>query len=306
MKKRIFNCLTNIKAFFIAVLFALNLLFFPIFILILGAIAYIMPSKVIKQKIFSLIYKIPSAWTVVNGFFMRCCVRKKWNVIGPDVSDLNHNYIVICNHQSWVDIGVLTSLFSRKLPMFRFFMKKELLWGLPFASWACYILGFPFLSRVKKSKLLKKSSLRNKDLSSTKRACMRLRKMNSTLVSFSEGTRFSIKKKSTQQSAYQYLLKPKAGGLAIVLKELGADLKGVVNATIVYAGAKPTAWNFLRGEISDIIVRYEIIPAESIIVGDYKNTNDKKAFQNWLNKLWFDKDHLIGELIEEQQKLVEV
>jgi len=49
-----------------------------------------------------------------------------------------------------VDILVLEKVFNRKVPMLKFFIKKELLWTLPVAGWAAWLLDFPFMERYHK------------------------------------------------------------------------------------------------------------------------------------------------------------
>ncbi len=44
------------------------------------------------------------------------------------------SYLVISNHQSWVDIPALIQTLNRRTPFFKFFLKKELIW-VPFLAW---------------------------------------------------------------------------------------------------------------------------------------------------------------------------
>ena len=51
-----------------------------------------------------------------------------WDVEGVETLDRSEWYLVLANHQSWVDIAVLQRIFHRKIPFLKFFIKKELLW----------------------------------------------------------------------------------------------------------------------------------------------------------------------------------
>lgn len=44
------------------------------------------------------------------------------------------SYLVVSNHQSWVDIPALIQVFNRRTPYFKFFLKKELIW-VPSSAW---------------------------------------------------------------------------------------------------------------------------------------------------------------------------
>ena len=49
-----------------------------------------------------------------------------------------------------------------------------------------------------------------------------------------EGTRFTDAKHKQQESSFQYLLKPRAGGVGFVLGAMGKQLRTLINITIVY------------------------------------------------------------------------
>ena len=50
------------------------------------------------------------------------------DLAGVENLDPNGWYMVVANHQSWVDILVLQKVFHRKIPFLKFFLKKELFW----------------------------------------------------------------------------------------------------------------------------------------------------------------------------------
>ncbi|MBP0657076.1 acyltransferase, partial [Mycobacterium tuberculosis] len=80
----------------------------------------------------------------------------------------------------------------------------------------------------------------DRDIIEAKRACQNLIDKPFTLLNFIEGTRFTQKKRDLQQSPYQHLLKPKAGGIALALGALVDDLDAVLDMTIVYPDGIPT------------------------------------------------------------------
>ena len=76
-------------------------------------------------------------------------------------------------------------------------------------------------------------------------------------MNFLEGTRFSSAIQTKQQSPYQYLLKPKAGGIALALSVLSDKFHSLLDITIVYPDGVPTFWQFLCGQVKRITVRIE-------------------------------------------------
>ena len=72
-------------------------------------------------------------------------------------------YMMIANHQSWVDILVLLRVFNRRIPYLKFFLKKSLIW-VPLLGLAWWALEFPFMRRYSKAEIDRNPSLRGKDI----------------------------------------------------------------------------------------------------------------------------------------------
>jgi hypothetical protein len=124
-----------------------------------------------------------------------------------------------------------------------------------------------------------------------------------TVVNYLEGTRFAPAKKAEQQSPYSYLLKPKAGGVAFVLAAMGEQLDAVLDVTVVYPQARiPGFWDLISGQVPRVIVDIntrELDPA--LWQGDYENDPVFREYvQNWVNRLWVEKDARIAELRDGQ------
>ncbi|MCX7120424.1 MAG: acyltransferase [Gammaproteobacteria bacterium] len=245
----------------------------------------------------NFLQRMPTWFAYINSWIMAISTHGLWDISGSGELDINKWYVMISNHRSWLDILVLGTVFKNKTPPLKFFMKKELLWQLPFAGIACYVLGFPFMSRHSHAEIKKNPSLKGKDIETTQKACARLRFFPSTLINFLEGTRFSMKKRERQQSPYENLLKPRAGGAAVVMHELQDILSGVVNVVIVYPNKTPSVWDFLCGRFERIKVRYELLPITPDLIGDYYNDRTFRAhIQQWLNGVWERNDSLINTL----------
>ena len=137
-------------------------------------------------------------------------------------------YMAMSNHQSWADIFVLLVAAIYKLPLLKFFMKKEV-WWIPFVLLANKTLNMPFVNRHSKKEIEKNPSLRTRDYENTIKSCKRFLRCPSTIFSYAEGTRFTKEKHRNQQSPYNNLLTPKIGGMATALSAMPA-----INTSVSY------------------------------------------------------------------------
>jgi 1-acyl-sn-glycerol-3-phosphate acyltransferase len=201
-------------------------------------------------------------------------------------------YLLISNHQSWIDIFVLMKSFSGRLPAYRFFVKKSVT-KIPVIGTALRGLNFPIMQRYSKEFLKRFPHLKGKDLETTQKSCRIFRTMPVTIINFLEGTRFTREKKQAQNSPYERLLKPHAGGVAHVLKAMGEQMSGIVNTTIIYPKGVRSFWGYLCGKVDKIIVRVELLPIPAHLIGDYNDLQFKRQFQEWVNRLWIEKDKLL-------------
>jgi len=205
-------------------------------------------------------------------------------------------YLVLSNHQTWIDIIVLQKVLLYKIPFLKFFLKKELIW-VPVLGPAWWSLEFPFMKRYSKEFLVKNPHLKGKDIESTRKACEKYKTMPISIMNFMEGTRFTESKHKQQQSPYKNLLKPKAGGISLVMNSMGEILHKIADVTIYYPEGPKTFWEFLCGKTTKIVVRVKIIPITDEIRGDYVNDPGFTIkFQNWLNDYWARKDKFLSEL----------
>lgn len=218
----------------------------------------------------------------------------EWDVSGMEELSTEDWYLMIANHRSWLDILVLQRAFNRKIPSLRFFMKKDLLWQLPVAGYACMVAGNPIMKRHSKAALEKNPLLKGSDIESTREACEKFKNIPITMINFVEGGRFCKKKHKKQRSPYRYLLKPKAGGIAFVLATMGRYLHKIINTTIIYPDMDVSFWDFACGRVDKITVRVQTIPIGKELLGDYNNdAHFRSFFQFWINELWMEKDKLI-------------
>ncbi|MBF0100929.1 MAG: acyltransferase [Desulfobacterales bacterium] len=263
----------------------------------------IIPITVWKKGCSKALIEIASSWIFINSFGLKLLHHIHWEVEGLEELSNHQWYIVISNHQSWTDIIVLQTIFYRKIPFLKFFLKKELIW-VPLLGLVWWALDYPFMKRYSRTFIEKNPHLKGKDIEITRKACEKFKQLPVSIMNFVEGTRFTPEKYQKQRSPYANLLKPKAGGIAFVLAAMGEQLNSILNVTIVYPEGTKNIWNFLCGEVRRIKVHIEIIPITADLLGDYfEDANFQKQFQEWVNQIWIRKDQRIYQMLGVPQEL---
>jgi len=241
---------------------------------------------------------IAETWSEINKLIFKACLPTRWEIRGAEGLRGDTSYLVVSNHQSWVDIPALVQTLNRRTPFFKFFLKKELIW-VPFLGLAWWALDYPFMKRYNKAFLARNPELKGKDLEITKEACELFKRQPVTVVNYLEGTRFTEAKKTEQDSPYSHLLRPKAGGVAFVLAAMGEQLDAVLDVTVVYPQARiPGFWDLISGQVPRVIIDIqtrELDPA--LWQGDYENDPVFREYvQDWVNRLWAEKNARIQTL----------
>jgi 1-acyl-sn-glycerol-3-phosphate acyltransferase len=289
-----------IKGSLILILIILNtLLWMPI--LVIGAIIkIIIPIPILQKWITITLIACANNWTSLNNLFFWLFLKIEWEVTGTESLSNDEWYLVNCNHQSWSDIPIVQKILNRKVPMPKFFLKKELIW-VPIIGICWWALDFPFMKRSTPEQIKKNPALAGKDLETTRIACEKFKTTPVSVFNFLEGTRFTKAKHARQESPFNNLLKPKAGGAAFVLGSMGSQLHTMLDITIVYTDPKKEIWDLVCGRVHKVIINIKKIDIPSEFIGkDYSSdTEFKERFQNWLNTLWWEKDKLIDQIKSE-------
>jgi 1-acyl-sn-glycerol-3-phosphate acyltransferase len=228
---------------------------------------------------------------------MALLLNVDWRLEGLEQLDPRGWYLITANHQSWVDIFVLQRTLKGRTPFLKFFLKQQLIY-VPIVGLACWALDFPFMRRYSRTYLEKHPEKQGQDQAATRKACERFSLVPTAVMNFLEGTRFTPAKHGRQQSPYKYLLKPKAGGIAMTMNAMGEKFNALLDITIFYPAGIPTMWDFLCGRVERIVVQVKEIPIPAeLTVGDYNADPDMRAkTQNWLNGLWLEKDRQLARL----------
>ena len=269
--------------------------------MLIALLKLVLPGKALRTACSRGVMWVAETWAEIDKLIFATLTPTVWDIRGGEGLRRDRSYLVVSNHQSWVDIPALVQAFNRKTPYFKFFLKQELIW-VPFLGLAFWALDYPFMKRYSKAYLARHPEMAGQDLEITKRACARFKDLNVTVVNYLEGTRFTAAKQAQQGSPYQNLLKPRAGGVAFTLATLGPQLDALLDVTLVYPGQRaPGFWKLISGQVPKVIMDIrtrELDPA--LWAGDYQGDAEFRQYvQAWVSQLWQDKDTRIAELKRE-------
>ncbi|MBS3759618.1 MAG: 1-acyl-sn-glycerol-3-phosphate acyltransferase, partial [Desulfobacterales bacterium] len=199
-------------------------------VLVFVAIAkFLVPVKRVRDLCSWILDRLASTcWVFCANMTHRVLTRPRFHIHGLTDIKLNRWCLLLSNHQTWVDILVLIRAFYGKVPPYKFFIKKALLW-VPLMGVAFWAMDYPIMRRYSKAYIEKNPHLKGQDLEATRRACEKFKSQPVTVMTFPEGTRFRRDKHKAQQSPYKHLLKPRAGGTALVLYAMGEVLDQIVD-----------------------------------------------------------------------------
>ena len=270
-------------------------------LLIVAVIKALVRVRAVRSICDRMLMGIAESWIAINSGLIRTFTRTRIVVDIDAQLQRDGHYLVLANHQSWVDIPMLQAVFNRRIPLLRFFLKSQLFW-VPLLGLAWWALDFPFMKRYSKEVLAKRPELAGRDIEATRRACEKFRHIPVSVMNFVEGTRFTAAKHRQQESPYLYLLRPKAGGVAFVLNALGDALHAILDVTIVYPNGKSTLADLFTDRISEVRIHVREIPLpRDLIESDYAtDPAARERMQTWINDLWAEKDRRIAAMRNEQ------
>ncbi|MFZ2842566.1 acyltransferase [Psychrobacter sp.] len=275
---------------------------------LMGATKILTGSQIADKTVIS----ITNHWISSNNMVIDNILPKKdWRISLPDDVNTQGKYLLVSNHQSWVDTSIVQYISENRLPLTRFFTKFELIY-IPVVGQAFYFLDFPMMRRHSKEAIAKNPALQGKDIEEAKRACALLKNKPFTLLNYLEGTRFTVMKRDKQHSPYKNLLKPRAGGLSLAINALGDDMDGILDMTIVYPDGVPTYGDLWKGNIKrlGVDVRHIKMPDTLFMAiqnGGYENDETVKAQMfDWVEQIWQQKDQRITDMLAEFTETAEI
>lgn len=283
---------------FVLLLIAASTLVHVAPLLVAALVKALLPSARLRRAVDPLLTGIAASWIGFNNALVDRFSGTRLQVDIEPVLRADGHYLLLANHQSWVDIVVLQRVFNRRIPLMRFFLKRELIW-VPLLGLAWWALDFPFMARYSAAQVARRPELAGRDVAATRRACAKFREIPVAIVNFVEGTRFTHDKHARQGAPHRYLLRPKAGGVAFVLDAMGDALESILDVTLAYPGGRPTLVDLLAGRMREVRVHVceRPIPRD-LLGGDYQGDAAFRArVQAWMNTVWEEKDARVGRML---------
>jgi 1-acyl-sn-glycerol-3-phosphate acyltransferase len=283
----------------VALLFALSTVAHVAPLLFVAVLKALLPLRRVRRAFDRALMAIAASWIGFNTWMIRAMTHTRFIIETPPTLRRDGHYLVMANHQSWVDIPILQAVLNRKVPLLRFFLKSQLFW-VPLLGLAWWALDFPFMKRYSREVLSKQPELAGRDIAATRRSCAKFRDIPVSVMNFVEGTRFTPAKHARQASPFVHLLKPKAGGVGFVLDAMGDALHSLLDVTLVYPHGRPTLADLFSDRVPEVHVSVleRPIPRE-LIGGDYENDQQVRVrVQRWINEIWRDKDAAISRTLK--------
>jgi 1-acyl-sn-glycerol-3-phosphate acyltransferase len=269
--------------------------FAPVFLL--AIVKLMLPFAAVRRVVSRWLMAMAENWISGNALVLSGSGSRQWFVQGADELQRDGWYLVLANHQTWVDIVVLQVAFNRRIPLLKFFIKQQLMW-FPLLGFGFWALDMPFMKRYSPSYLAKYPEKKGGDLKATREACEKFRETPTSVINFVEGTRFSEEKRDRRNSPYDHLLVPRAGGIAVALSSMGEIFDKIVDVTLVYENRVPKFWDMVCGERVVVTIDVSARPIDPCIAaGDYENDREfRRKVHRWLSDIWEDKDARIAEI----------
>ncbi len=282
--------------------FTINTIFWFIPIFLLGIVKLLLPIAGLRRFLTGVLMALGENWITVNSAMLQTAASIDWQARGLEGLRKDGWYLVMVNHQTWVDILVLQKVFNRRIPFLKFFIKQQLIW-FPLLGLAWWAMDMPFMKRYSPSYLAKNPHMKGKDLETTRRACEKFRATPTSVINFVEGTRFSEAKREARKSPYLHLLPPRAGGFAIAMGSMGSLFDAILDVTMLYPAGPAQFWEMCCGSHVPVTIDVRKRPIDEWLrSGDYENDREfRRRVHRWLGEIWQEKDELLQQMLDESR-----
>ena len=143
-------------------LYFCNTIFWCTPLFLLTILKFLIPLTRFRLWCSRTLSTLATGWVGANTINQRLFSKTTLDVQCLQELSLEKKYLVLANHQSWVDILVLQRIFHRKIPFLKFFMKKELIL-FPILGQAWRAHDYPNMKSYTKNFLKKKKQLKLKN-----------------------------------------------------------------------------------------------------------------------------------------------
>jgi 1-acyl-sn-glycerol-3-phosphate acyltransferase len=282
--------------------FTINTIFWFIPIFLLGLVKLLLPITGLRRFLTRMIMALGENWISVNSAMLLTAGSIDWQARGLEGLRKDGWYLVMVNHQTWVDVLVLQKVFNRRIPFLKFFIKQQLIW-FPLLGLAWWAMDMPFMKRFSPSYLAKNPHMKGKDLETTRRACEKFSDTPTSVINFVEGTRFSVEKREARKSPYQHLLPPRAGGFAVAMSSMGTLFDAILDVTMLYPAGPAQFWDMCCGSHVPVTIDVRKRPIDEWLrSGDYQNDREfRRRVHRWLGEIWQEKDELLQQMLTDSR-----
>jgi 1-acyl-sn-glycerol-3-phosphate acyltransferase len=278
----------------------INTIFWFVPLITFALFKLLLPVPGFRRLMTRWIMAMGENWVTLNAKILSMGNSTAWDVRGIENLSPQGWYLVLVNHQTWTDIVALQTVFNRRIPFLKFFIKQQLIW-FPLLGVAWWAMDMPFMKRHSKSYLARHPDKKGEDLEATRIACEKFRDTPTSVINFIEGTRSTEAKRARRNSPFTHLLPPRAGGIALALSSMGSMFDAILDVTIVYPTGPTQFWDMMCGDFDRVIIDIVKRPVEQwMIAGDYSGDRDfRSRFHRWLTGLWNEKDARISQIYAE-------
>ncbi len=208
-------------------------------------------------------------------------------VLSGDCVPDAENAIVVVNHQDMPDITVIMAYARSKhrLGDLKFFVKKALKY-VPGVGWGMQFLDCLFVHRSWTA-----------DAATVRRTFETLVRdhVPMWLVSFVEGTRFTLAKRTASHAhaerrglpQLEHVLLPRTRGFVAAVGALRGHVTAVYDLTIGYVDGVPTLWQYVKGAVTRVHLHVRRFPMDEL-------PHVEQALTDWLVARQAEKDRLLA------------
>ena len=113
---------------------------------------FLVPYPPFRRLMTRWVMGIGENWISVNAVIFGAANGTRYTVVGTEGLSKSKWYLVIANHQTWVDVVALQTALNRRIPFLKFFVKQQLIW-FPVLGIAFWAMDMPFMKRHSKAYL---------------------------------------------------------------------------------------------------------------------------------------------------------
>src|SRR5687767_10819024 len=103
-----------------SLIFALSTFVHVAVVLVVSLLKALIPIRAVRRVLNRVLMVIAESWIGVNSWMIRSMTHTRFVVEAPATLRYDGHYLVLANHQSWVDIPVLQAALNRRIPLLRF------------------------------------------------------------------------------------------------------------------------------------------------------------------------------------------